>query len=110
MTAWMLSQFYVEPVNGFLWPVAASYSNGHDCPAPPTAPSPWALVRCFSQPQQIEAAALDPRVQPYRTLWDPITPDTVEAYKAKGAAPGMMLGQLLQRLAEIEPGYMGSGL
>lgn len=110
MTVWMLSKFYTEPENNFIWPVAASYSNGHNCPVHPETPGAWALVRCDSAPPQIEAAGMDPRVQPYRTLWDTITPETVDAYKTKGAAQGMMLGQLLQILAQIEPGYMGAGL
>jgi hypothetical protein len=102
---WMLSQFYTEPVNGWEWPVAASYSNGHDCPLHPDAPGGWALVRCDSAPQQIEAAEQDPRVQPYRTLWDPLTPETVAAYQNKGATAGMMLGQLIQLLAQGNSGY-----
>jgi hypothetical protein len=107
MTVWMLSQFYNEPANGWEWPVAASYSNGHDCPQHPVSPETWALVRCESSGQQLEAAAQDPRVHPYRTLWDILTPETVSAYASKGAASGMMLGQLLQILAESDPGYAG---
>lgn len=104
---WMLSQFYTEPLHGWEWPVAASYSNGHECPQHPIAPETWALVKCNSAVQQIEAAALDARVQPYRTLWDTLTPETVRAYAADGAAQGMPLGQLLQILAQREPGYGG---
>lgn len=85
MTTWMLSQFYTEPLHGNEWPVAASYSNG----------------------QQIEAAEQDPRVQPYRTPWDTITPETVSAYASAGAVPGMMLGQLLTLLARICHVYSG---
>lgn len=108
---WMLSKFYIHPDNGFTWPFAAAYSNGHLCPrCPEDIQNDWALVRCYSTPQQIEAAAQDPRVQPYRTLWDPINRDTFEAYKTKGAAEGMLLGQLLQILAQTEPGYAGGGL
>ena len=101
----MLSQFYTEPINGWAWPVAASYSNGFRCPRSPEAPETWALVSCNCTSQQIEAAAEDPRVQPYRTLWDPLTPETITAYAAAGAKAGMMLGQLLQMLAQTEPGY-----
>lgn len=107
MTVWMLSQFYVEPINGWDWPVAASYSNGHNCPQHPDAPETWALVKCDSASQQMEAAAQDPRVQPYHTVWDTITPETVTAYAAKGATAGMMLCQLLSTLARIDPGYGG---
>lgn len=110
MTIWMLSQFYSEPELDREWPVAATYSNGHHCPAHPVAPETWALVRCDSAPQQIEAAEQDPRVKVFRTLWDTITPETVTAYEGKGATQGMMLGQLLQKLAQLEPGYMGAGL
>lgn len=102
---WMLSQFYKEPAHGWDWPVAASYSDGHECPRHPDAPGGWALVRCNASSHQVEAAALDPRVQPYRTLWDALTPETVAAYQQQGAAVGMMLGQLIQRLAQSDPGF-----
>lgn len=107
MIVWMLSQMYKEPVNDWDWPVASSYANGHDCPRHPDTPDGWALVKCESAAQQIEAAAQDPRVQPYRTLWDPLTPETVTAYANKGAVAGMMLGQLLQLLAQTDHGYSG---
>jgi hypothetical protein len=104
---WMLSQTYTEPVNGWEWPVAASYANGHVCPQHPDTPGGWSLVKCNSTPVQIEAAAQDPRVQPYRTLWDPLTPETVTAYQNKGAKAGMMLGQLIQVLAQTDNGFVG---
>lgn len=107
MTIWMISQFYTEPVNGWDWPVAASYSNGHTCPRNPEAPETWALVQCDSSPQQIEAADQDPRVHPYRTMWDLLTPETVTAYQKNGAIAGMMLGQLIQLLAQGDMGYAG---
>lgn len=107
MKVWMLSQMYTEPQNGWDWPVASSYSNGHDCPQHPDTPNGWALVKCESSIQQIEAAEEDPRVQPYRTLWDPLTPETVTAYQSKGATAGMMLGQLIQLLAQSDGGYAG---
>lgn len=106
MTVWMLSQFAQEPVNDWEWPVAASYSNGHDCPQHPIAPETWALVKCDSTPAQMNAAEQDPRVQPYRSLWDTITPETVTAYTSVGAAAGMTLGQLLQLLSKVDPGYV----
>ena len=101
----MLSQFYIDPDNGWTWPVCAAYSNGHVCPSNPATTDGWALVRVNPAPQQLEAAAQDPRVKPYRTLWDPITPETVTAYQGKGATAGMMLGQLIQLLAQSDPGY-----
>jgi hypothetical protein len=103
---WMLSQFYIEPLNNLEWPVAASYSNGHVCPCHPATADGWALVECNSGPTQIEAASQDSRVQPYKTLWDTITPETVTAYADKGAKAGMMLGQLLQVLAQTDYGYI----
>ena len=105
MTVWMLSQFYQDPDLG-LWPVAASYSNGHVCPQNPTDPNGWALVRCDSSAQQIEAASQDPRVRPYRTSWDIVGAETVTAYQGVGATQGMLLGQLLRLLASLDPGYM----
>lgn len=104
MQVWMLSQFYKEPINKWDWPVCASYANGHSCPQHPAAGG-WALVLCESSSQQVEAAAQDPRVQPYRTLWDPITDATVKAYKKQGAKSGMMLGQLIQLLAQADHGF-----
>lgn len=107
-TTWMLSQCYTVPESGFIWPYCAAYSNGVVCPKfPPENPTSggWALVRCRSSAQQIEAAAQDPRIQPYRTLWDTLTPDTVTAYAAAGAKDGMMLCQLLALLAQTEAGY-----
>jgi hypothetical protein len=103
MKMWVLSQFGTEPVNGWEWPVAASYSNGHICPQHPTAPETWALVLCNDLHN--EAAAADPRVQVFHTVWDMITPETVTAYQDRGAKAGMMLCQLLSLLAQEEPGY-----
>jgi hypothetical protein len=105
MQVWMLSQLYIEPINNWGLPVAASYANGHTAPRHPDTPDGWALVRCNSTMTQIEAAELDPRVQPYRTVWDVISPDTVTAYQEQGAAAGMMLCQLLSLLAKWEPGF-----
>lgn len=105
MTIWMLSKFYTEPIHGNEWPVAASYSNGHTCPEHPTT-GEWALVKCEAGAPQAEAANEDPRVQPYRTLWDTITPETVAAYVDQGAKAGMMLGQLLQVLSAKNMGYV----
>ena len=106
MQIWMLTQFYNDPVHGFEWPVAASYGNGHVCPRHPDDPSGWALCLVNAGTQQVEAAEQDPRVQPYRTLWDPLTAETVAAYAAQGAKAGMMLGQLIQLLAQTDMGYM----
>jgi len=105
MQIWMLSQFYTEPLNGDEWPVAATYSNGHVCPQHPATPDGWALVKCDAGTPQIEAAMQDPRVQPYRTLWDTITPETVTAYASAGAKDGMMLCQLLSLLAQNNLDY-----
>jgi hypothetical protein len=59
------------------------------------------LIHCLNQ----EAAATDPRVQPYYSLFDEITPDTVESYRKQGAKAGMMLGQLLAVLVRQEASY-----
>src|SRR6185437_1721875 len=107
MTVWMLSQFGIDPSTNWDLPVAASYSNGYVSPRNPDAPETWALVLCDSTTQQIEAAAQDPRVQPYRTPWDSLTPETVTAYAAQGAQAGMMLGQLLALLAQTTGAYAG---
>lgn len=107
MQVWMLSKFYTDTVHGFLWPDADAYSSGHVCPVYPDSTDGWALVKCQSTTGQIEAAGQDPNVQPYRTHWDPLTPETVAAYKNKGANAGMMLGQLIQLLARTEMGYAG---
>jgi hypothetical protein len=106
---WMLTQFYIDSTrDGFEWPVAAAYANGHTAPRHPDTSDGWALVFCNSDSHQIEAAAQDPRVQPYRTVWDTITPETVAAYAAQGAVTGMMLCQLLSLLAQWEAGFMVS--
>ncbi|HZR58470.1 MAG TPA: hypothetical protein VFA74_16475 [Terriglobales bacterium] len=102
MKVWMLTQFHVHPQFPDAhpkWPVAASYGNGHVAPRHPDTEDGWALVLCEAGVHHIEAAALDPRVEPYRTLWDEITPQTVTAYADKGAKAGMMLCQLLSLLA-----------
>jgi hypothetical protein len=121
MDTWMLSKFYINTENGFIWPVAATYSNGHVCPRfPDDVENGWALVKCNSTPQQIQAAMEDPRVLVYRSLWDPVTPDTISAHATTLAlstdmvstdAPipvggeSMVLGQLLRLLGQVEPGY-----
>ena len=97
---WALTQFHPHgerPDVHPMWPVAASYSNGHVAPRHPETADGWALVRCSHL--HFEAAKQDPRVEPYRTVWDVITPKTVETYAAQGAKPGMMLCQLLSLLA-----------
>jgi hypothetical protein len=103
---WMLTQFHTHPDTGWVWPVAASYANGHVAPRHPDTADGWALVLCESHGHHIEAAKQDPRVQAYRTVWDVITPGTVTAYAAQGATAGMMLCQLLSMLANnYEPGF-----
>ncbi|MGA8877938.1 MAG: hypothetical protein WB555_20530 [Candidatus Korobacteraceae bacterium] len=107
---WMLTQFHphgTDPETHPVWPVAASYADGHIAPRHPETADGWALVLCTSGTHHIEAAMLDPRVQPYRTVWDPITPETVTTYAAQGAKAGMMLCQLLAVLAQWEPGFGG---
>src|SRR5579872_2485351 len=75
--------------------VAESYGNG--CIAPrwpdgldnPTVDETgqvkdvWGLVKVHHL--NCEAAETDPRVQPYHTVYDPITPETVAAYQGQGA-------------------------
>jgi hypothetical protein len=103
---WALTQFHVHaefPDIHPKWPVAASYANGHVAPRHPDMDDGWALVLCNDLHH--EAAEQDPRIQPYYTVWDTITPETVAAYKAEGAKPGMMLCQLLSLLARIYPGF-----
>jgi hypothetical protein len=108
MSVWMLTQFHPHSERPDVhpkWPVAASYANGHVAPLHPDEDNGWALVLCEAGAHHIEAAAQDPRVKPYRTVWDTITPETVTAYEAQGAKPGMMLCQLLSLLAAWEPGF-----
>jgi hypothetical protein len=101
---WMLSQFVVDPDTKAPHPVCAGYSLGFMYPEPPEdLTSGWALVKCSSSSHQIEAAMQDPRVCVYHTLWDVITPETVGAYKTKGAIAGMMLGSLVALLAQSDP-------
>jgi hypothetical protein len=110
MKTWMLTQFHPHGERPDIhagWPVAASYANGHIAPRHPKTADGWALVACNSGVHHIDAAGQDPRVQPYRTVWDTITPETVTAYAAQGAKPGMMLCQLLSLLAAWEPGFGG---
>lgn len=103
---WMLSQFVTCPTWSTPHPVCAAYSNGHLYPEPPVTSDGWAFVACNSGSHQIEAAAQDPRVNIYRTLWDPITPQTVISYAAQGAKAGMMLGQLIQLLAQTNHSFI----
>jgi hypothetical protein len=109
MKIWMLTQFTPHgehPDVHAAWPVAASYSDGHRAPRHPDDPiNGWGLVLCEVGTHHIEAANQDPRVHAYRTVWDTITPETVAAYAAQGAKPGMMLCQLLSLLAAWEPGF-----
>jgi len=112
MKVWMLTQFHPHaqhPELHPLWPVAASYADGHIAPRHPETADGWALVACNSGAHHIEAANQDPRVQAYRTVWDTITPKTVETYEPQGAKPGMMLCQLLSLLAAWEPGFGAIG-
>jgi hypothetical protein len=109
MKVWMLTQFLPHAERPDVhpkWPVAASYASGHVAPRHPDTADGWALVLCDVDPHHIEAAAQDPRVQPYRTPWDELTPETIKAYASEGAKAGMMLCQLLSRLAAVEPGFM----
>ena len=108
MKVWMLTQFHEHPERRDLhpsWPVAASYANGHVAPCHPDGADGWALVQVECGVHHIEAAGQDPRVKAYRTVWDVITPETVTAYAAQGAKPGMMLCQLLSLLAAWEPAF-----
>jgi hypothetical protein len=124
MKVWMLSQFDTAPMINTEWPIASAYSNGHRCPQHPVAPETWALVLCKSNPQQIEAAAQDPRIRTFTTLQDPLPPEALKAYASvlpKTAQPGRLakwlmrllgvpvpevtLGQLIQALAKTEPGF-----
>lgn len=108
MKIWMLSQHYICPESNSPRPICWAYSNGHVCPENAAdIENGWALVRCNSDAHQIDAAGQDPRVRVFRTLWDVITPETVTAYQSKGAVAGMMLGQLIQILAQSDPGYAG---
>lgn len=107
MQVWMLSKFYTDTVHGFLWPYADAYANGHVCPVHPDPADGWALVKCESNTGQLEAAAQDPNVQPYRTMWDTITAETASAYQNKGATAGMMLCQLIALLAQSDGGFAG---
>jgi len=63
----------------------------------------WALVLIDDLGH--EGAEQDPRVQPYRTMFDTITPETVQTYAAQGAKDGMMLCQLLSLLAKWGIGF-----
>jgi len=106
MKVWILSKHYVCPSDGHVRPVCVAYSNGHTSPRyADDIENGWALVLCECGAHHIEAASMDPRVEVYRTVWDEITPQTVTAYEAQGAKPGMMLCQLLSLLAKWEPGF-----
>lgn len=63
----------------------------------------WGLVLVHGL--NCEAADTDSNVQPYHTVYDIITPETVTAYQAQGAVPGMMLCQLLALLARWCPAF-----
>ena len=111
--SWALSQFYRD-LDGVLRNVAENYGNGCENPQFPEGLETaeldenrgialWGLIRV--RHLNCEAAATDPRVQVYYTVWDELTPETVSAYAAQGARPGMMLCQLLSLLARVHPGY-----
>jgi hypothetical protein len=112
MKTWMLTQFHSHPTETtWAWPVAASYADGHVAPRHPdnALGGAWGLVQGECGPHHIAAAEQDPRVQPYRTVWDTITPETVRAYASQGAQAGMMLCQLLSLLAKTEPAFAMCG-
>jgi hypothetical protein len=105
---WALTQYAKGP-DGTLYAAAHSYGNSGISPCFPdglTEAEPdangqiaiWGLVLVCDLNH--EAAAQDPRVHPYHSLFDVITPETVTAYAARGAKKGMMLGQLLAVLAQ----------
>jgi hypothetical protein len=115
MWTWALTK-YVRDASGNLRAVAESYGNGLISPRwPDGLNNPevdengqvvgeiWGLVTV--RLMHVEAAAQDPRVQPYHTVYDTITPETVTAYQEQGAQPGMMLCQLLSLLARWEAGF-----
>jgi hypothetical protein len=112
---WALTQ-YAQLNDGSFHAVAVDYGNGSVSPRFPdglwnnptlddtgNVKDVWGLVKV--QHLDCDAAETDPRVQPYHTVYDPITPETVAAYQEQGAQPGMMLCQLLALLARWCPAF-----
>jgi hypothetical protein len=111
---WALTQFVKFP-DGIVRNVAESYgAGGCENPRVPDGlldvqPDETGLIDMWGlvvvHGLNIDSASTDPRVQPYHTLYDTITPETVAAYKAQGATEGMLLCQLLALLSRWEPTF-----
>ena len=105
--AWFLTQFYLDPIHNWHVPVCSAYGGNFLCPRNPDTDDGWALVTMDTSPQQMEAAAQDPRVivcgKEYST-----PPTQVLAAYASWLDPNvnyMFMGQVLTKLAETEPAF-----
>jgi hypothetical protein len=108
LTKWFLTKFFVDD-DGLERPVCTAYGMRYMVPVHPPNDG-WALCLMLTAPHQMDAASKDPRVQPYRSSFSTITPETVEAYAAQGAVAGMWLGELLDTLSIYDPNYMTTQL
>jgi hypothetical protein len=64
MRIWVLSQFYICPEFGFIWPICSAYGDSPCCPWHPmdaVETGAWGLIRLSTTYQHIEAMKLDPR-------------------------------------------------
>jgi len=108
---WMLSQFYTDPIHsanlGVDLPVCLAYGENFHCCGHPETADGWALVHIWSAQQQIEAARQDPRVIVCGKDYDTPPAKVLEVYK-DWLTPNtayMFMGQLIARLAQIEPTF-----
>jgi hypothetical protein len=114
-TVWVLSQFYKDDSlqvhdQEQVHPVAHDYAEEDFCPVRPGGgfadQDDWALVRLKTDTERIKLLKQDPRIVYCGTPWDSPPQRLLDVYSSKLAGSTyIMLGQVLLKLAEIEPLY-----